>query len=126
MARRSNGGRGINLASIAGIIANRGIGGQGYEMAKAAVIAVTRAPAADWAHHGVTVNAIAPGGFRTDPNLRGQSIHPSIIETLKAPVPMSEYGEPEGRAPRAVYPASDASRHMTGAVLVIDGGDTLG
>ena len=41
-------------------------------------------------------------------------------------MPMSEYGEPEGRAPRAVYPASDTSRHMTGEVLVIDGGDTLG
>jgi len=71
MVRRSNGGGGINLASIAGIIANRGIGGQGYERAEAAVIAVTRAPAADWAPHGVTVSAIAPGGFRTDPNLRG-------------------------------------------------------
>ena len=49
----------------------------------------------------------------------------AIIETFKAQVPMREYGEPEDLAPLAVYLASDASRYMTGAVLVIDGGYTL-
>lgn len=118
-------GRVINIASISGLIANRGIGGRSYETSKAAVIAFTRATAADWAPHGVTVNAIAPGGFMTDPNLRWQSINPAIIETFKAQVPMGEFGAPEDLAPLAVYLASDASRYMTGAVLVIDGGYTL-
>jgi gluconate 5-dehydrogenase len=125
MVRRGRGGRVINVASISGIISNRGIGGRSYETGKAAVIAFTRATAADWAPHRVTVNAIAPGGFMTDPNLRWKTVNPAIIETFKAQVPMGDYGEPEDLAPLAVYLASDASRYMTGAVLVIDGGYTL-
>ena len=69
-ARRGPGGRVINVASICGLVATRGIGGRHYETAKAALIAFTRAVAADWAPRGVTVNAIAPGGFLTDPNRR--------------------------------------------------------
>jgi gluconate 5-dehydrogenase len=63
-------GRIINISSISGLVANRGIGGRSYETAKAALISFTRAVAADWAPHGVTVNAVAPGGFLTDPNRR--------------------------------------------------------
>ena len=125
MVARGRGGRIINIASISGLISNRGIGGRSYETGKAAVVAFTRATAADWAPHGVTANAIAPGGFMTAPNQRWKSINPAIIETFRAQVPMGEYGEPEDLAPLAVYLASDASRYMTGAVLVIDGGYTL-
>ena len=63
-------GRVINIASISGLIANRGIGGRHYETTKAAVIHFTRATAADWAPRGVTVNAICPGLFMTEPNRR--------------------------------------------------------
>jgi gluconate 5-dehydrogenase len=125
MLARGRGGRIINIASISGLIANRGIGGRSYETAKAAVIAFTRATAADWAPHGITVNAIAPGGFMTAPNLRWKSVNPAIIETFKAQVPMGDYGQPEELAPLAVYLASDAARYVTGAVVVIDGGYTL-
>jgi gluconate 5-dehydrogenase len=125
MVARGAGGRVINVASISGMIANRGIGGRSYETAKAAVIGFTRATAADWAPHRVTVNAIAPGGFMTAPNQRWQTLNPAIIETFKGQVPMGEFGEPADLAPLAVYLASDASRYMTGAVLVIDGGYTL-
>ena len=125
MIARGRGGRIINIASVSGLIANRGIGGRSYETGKAAVIAFTKAVAADWAPHRITVNAIAPGGFMTAPNLRWKSVNPAIIETCKAQVPMGDYGEPEDLAPLAVYLASDASRYMTGAVLVIDGGYTL-
>jgi NAD(P)-dependent dehydrogenase (short-subunit alcohol dehydrogenase family) len=125
MVARGTGGRVINIASISGLISNRGIGGRSYETAKAAVIAFTRATAADWAPHRVTVNAIAPGGFMTAPNLRWKTLNPAIVETFKAQVPMGDYGEPEDLAPLAVYLASEASRYMTGAVLVIDGGYTL-
>jgi len=125
MVRRGAGGRVINIASISGMIANRGIGGRSYETAKAAVIHFTKATAADWAPHGVTVNAICPGGFFTGPNQRWAREHPEVIEGFLQNVPMGKFGEPEDLGPLAVYLASDASRYMTGATLVIDGGYTL-
>ncbi|HJT36525.1 MAG TPA: SDR family NAD(P)-dependent oxidoreductase [Pirellulales bacterium] len=118
-------GRVINIASISGMVANRGIGGRSYETAKAAVIQFTRATAADWAHAGVTVNAICPGGFMTEPNQRWSREHPEVIEAFKSQIPMGDFGQPEDLGPLAVYLASDASRYMTGAAVVIDGGYTL-
>lgn len=125
MLKRNTGGRVINVASISGMVANRGIGGRSYETAKAAVIQFTRATAADWAPHRITVNAIAPGGFMTEPNVRWSQQHPEVITTFKQQIPMGEFGQPEDLGPLAVYLASDASRYMTGSVLVIDGGYTL-
>lgn len=118
-------GRVINVASISGMVANRGIGGRSYETSKAAVIQFTRAVATDWAPLGVTVNAICPGGFMTEPNQRWAKDHPDVIETFKSQIPAGEFGQPEDLGPLAVYLASDASRYMTGAALVIDGGYTL-
>ncbi len=125
MVRRGEGGRVINVASISGLIANRGIGGRSYETAKAAVIQFTKATAADWAPHGVTVNAICPGGFFTAPNQRWAKENPEVIGEFLKNIPMGKFGEPEDLGPLAVYLASDASRYMTGATLVIDGGYTL-
>lgn len=122
---KRRGGRVINIASISGMVANRGIGGRSYETSKAAVIQFTRATAADWAPYGVTVNAICPGGFMTDPNVRWAQEHPEVIETFKSLIPAGDFGQPEDLGPLAVYLASDASRYMTGAALVIDGGYTL-
>jgi NAD(P)-dependent dehydrogenase (short-subunit alcohol dehydrogenase family) len=119
------GGRVINTASMSGLIANRGIGGRHYEAAKAAVIHFTRAVAADWAPHGITVNAILPGYFMTEPNLRWARENPAMLEGIRASVPMGEPGRPEDLGPLAVYLASEASRYMTGASLVIDGGYTI-
>lgn len=125
MVRRGSGGRVVNVASISGLVANRGIGGRSYETAKAALIQFTRATAADWAPHGITVNAICPGGFLTEPNQRWSREHPEVIETFLGSIPMGKFGDPEDLGPLAVYLASDASRYMTGAALVIDGGYTL-
>src|SRR5262245_2831008 len=124
MVRRGQGGRVINVASISGVVANRGIGGRSYETSKAAVIQFTRAVAADWAPYRVTVNAIAPGAFLTEPNLRWSRLNPALMDSLKAKIPAGEFGRPEDLGPLAVYLASDAARYMTGAVLVIDGGYT--
>jgi NAD(P)-dependent dehydrogenase (short-subunit alcohol dehydrogenase family) len=121
--RRS--GRIVNVASISGLIANRGIAGRGYEAGKGALVAFTRAVAADWAPHGVNVNAIAPGVFLTDPNRRWFDEKPELRDTIENMVPMGRLGEPREIAPLALYLASDASSFMTGAVVVIDGGYTL-
>ncbi|MBI3865141.1 MAG: SDR family oxidoreductase [Planctomycetia bacterium] len=125
MVARGGPGRVINVASVSGMIANRGIGGRSYETSKAAVIHFTRATAADWAPCGVTVNAIAPGGFMTEPNQRWAKLSPEMIATFKSQIPAGDFGKPEDLGPLAVYLASDASRYMTGATLVIDGGYTL-
>ncbi len=125
MIDRGEGGRVINIASISGMIANRGIGGRSYETSKAAVIQFTRATAADWAPHGITVNAICPGGFMTEPNQKWAAENPEVISEFEKAIPMGKFGEPEDIGSLAIYLASDASRYMTGASLVIDGGYTL-
>ena len=125
MVRRGNGGRIINVASVSGMIANRGIGGRSYETSKAAVIHFTRAVAADWAPHRVTVNAICPGGFLTEPNKKWAAENPEVISSFREQIPAGDFGEPEDLGALAVYLASDASRYMTGASLVIDGGYLL-
>ncbi len=118
-------GRVINIASICGQIATRGIFGRHYETAKAAVMGFTRAVAADWAPHGVTVNAIAPGGFMTDANRRWFREKPELRQVFEGQVPMGRLGEPDEIGPLAVYLASEASSYMTGATLTIDGGYTV-
>lgn len=125
MVRRGRGGRIINIASINAMVAGRGIAGRHYETAKGAVVQFTRAVAADWAPQGVTVNAICPGGFMTEPNIRWSKEHPAVIENFRKQIPLGDFGAPEDLGPLAVYLASDASRYMTGAALVIDGGYTL-
>jgi gluconate 5-dehydrogenase len=123
LPRRS--GRVINVASICGNIAGRNIHGRSYETAKAALVGFTRAVAADWAPRGVTVNAIAPGGFMTDANRRWFRERPELQKEIEAGIPMGRLGDPDEIGPLAVYLASDASSYMTGATVVIDGGYTL-
>ncbi len=118
-------GRVINIASISGMIANRGIAGRHYETAKAAVIHFTRATAADWAPRGVLVNAICPGLFMTEANRNWAAKNPEVIETFVKSVPMGRAGEPDEIGPLALYLASPASSYVTGATYVIDGGYTV-
>ncbi|MBP86241.1 MAG: short-chain dehydrogenase [Planctomycetaceae bacterium] len=125
MIKRGSGGRIINISSINALVAGRMIKGRHYETAKAAIVQFTRATAVDWAPHKITVNAILPGGFFTEPNQRWAKIHPEVVENFRKQVPDGDYGQPEDLGPLAVYLACDASRYMTGAALVIDGGYTL-
>jgi gluconate 5-dehydrogenase len=115
----------VNVASISGMIVNRGIHGRSYETSKAALCAFTKTLAVDWAPFNVRANAIAPGGFLTDPNRRWFSQMPELKTTFESMVPMGRLGEPDELGPLAVYLASDASSYMTGSVVVIDGGYTL-
>jgi len=125
MIPRGQGGRIINIASINAFVAGRLIRGRHYETAKAAIVQFTRATAVDWAEHRITVNAICPGGFMTEPNVRWQKLRPEVVANFRQQIPLGDYGQPEDLGPLAVYLASDASRYMTGAALVIDGGYTL-
>jgi NAD(P)-dependent dehydrogenase (short-subunit alcohol dehydrogenase family) len=124
MLTRGRGGRIINIASISALIVNRGIGGRDYETGKAAVLHFTRCAAADWAPHGITVNAICPGLFMTDINREWNEKRPDVIDAFVRNVPMGRAGEPDEIGPLAVFLASPAAGYVTGAAYVIDGGYT--
>ena len=115
----------INVTSIAGPIAMRGIRGRHYETAKAGLTALTRACAADWADRGVRVNAIAPGVFATGPNRRWFAEKPTFERDFLGHIPMGRLGAPDELGPVAVFLAGEASSYVTGSVLVVDGGFTV-
>ncbi len=118
-------GRIINIASINALWPGKAMRGRSYETSKAALTMFTKAVAADWAVHGITVNAIAPGPFLTDANKRWIGERPEFEDEVATSIPMGRWGSPEEIAPLALYLASDASSYMTGSVLVIDGGKLL-
>jgi len=123
--RRRGKGSIINVASIAGLIVNKGATGRAYETAKAGLLGLTRALAADWAPQGVRVNAIVPGGFLTERIRSRFQRDPAWEKTFLEQIPMGRLGQSAEIGPLALFLASDASSYMTGAAVVIDGGYTL-
>ena len=112
----------INIGSISAQIVNRPQWQPAYNASKAAVHQLTKSLAAEWAPHGVRVNALAPGYVKTEmAPVDDPAFKPRWIDDA----PMQRYALPEELGPSIVYLASDASSFMTGSVLVIDGGYTL-
>ncbi|HEV3141211.1 MAG TPA: SDR family oxidoreductase [Vicinamibacterales bacterium] len=111
-------GRLIGIGSIASFVGLMEVAA--YTASKSAVAGLTRALAIEWAPHGVTVNAIAPGVVETDLNrelLRGPRGQEFLART-----PMRRFGRVEELVGAAVYLASDAASFVTGQLLIVDGG----
>ena len=112
-------GRIINIASLSTFVGLYEVAA--YSASKAAVASLTKSLAIEWAKHGVNVNAIAPGVFRTALNQKLLDETPRGQEFLMR-TPMGRFGKVEELAGAAVFLASEAASFVTGEVLVVDGG----
>ncbi len=115
----SGGGVIVNVGSMSAQIVNRPQWQASYNASKAAVHHLTRSLAAEWAPHGIRVNAIAPGYVKTD---MSPVDRPEFRQNWILDAPLQRYATPEEIAPSIVYLASPASSFMTGSVVVVDGG----
>jgi NAD(P)-dependent dehydrogenase (short-subunit alcohol dehydrogenase family) len=112
----------VNIGSISAQIVNRPQMQPAYNASKAAVHQLTKSLAAEWAPHGVRVNALAPGYVKTE---MAPVDRPEFRRHWIEDAPMQRYAVPDELGPSLVYLASDAASFVTGTVLVVDGGYTL-
>ena len=112
-------GRIINVSSVVATFASDG--DAAYVAAKGGLEALTRAMAVEYGKRGVTVNAISPGFFRTEPN-RDMAGNDALNQWLKGRTILGRWAEPEEIAGIAVFLAADESGYVTGQTIQVDGG----
>lgn len=117
MLRRRQGGRIINITSVAGIVGQ--IGQTNYSASKAGVIGFTKALAREVASRQITVNAVAPGFF---PTALTAKLDDELVERTLAYIPMGRWGELPEVAHVVAFLASDKASYITGEVIRVDGG----
>jgi gluconate 5-dehydrogenase len=117
-------GRIINVASIAGLMGQdpRIVRTIAYNATKGGLVNFTRALAAEWGQHGITVNAICPGFF---PSKMTKATLDTTGELIRDWTPNKRFGNDEDLKGLAVLLASEASRHITGQAIAVDGGATV-
>ncbi len=117
---RQGGGRIVNTSSI-GALGN--IGQANYAASKAGVIGLTKTLALEWARFGITVNCVAPGATRTRMTA---GIPEKVMEGLIQKIPLRRLAEPEEIAAVHLFLVSDEAAYITGQVLFVDGGISVG
>jgi gluconate 5-dehydrogenase len=117
-------GRVINIASVAGLLGQdpRFAATAAYTATKHGLVGLTRQLAAEWGIHGITVNAICPGFF---PSKMTRATLGTSGELIKEWTPTRRLGNDEDLKGLVVLLASEASRHITGQAIAVDGGATI-
>ena len=116
-------GRIINIASMYGLVGNKVAGSAPYHAAKGGVVNLTRALAAEWGKHNITVNSICPGYFYTP--LTQETLDSDFFQqNAKTMIPEERYGNEGELDTAALFLASKASSYVTGVQLPVDGGYT--
>ena len=116
-------GRIINISSMYGLVGNKVAGSAPYHAAKGGVVNLTRALAAEWGKHNITVNSICPGYFYTP--LTQETLDSDFFQqNAKTMIPEERYGNEGELDTAALFLASKASSYVTGVQLPVDGGYT--
>lgn len=114
-------GRIINIASVSGLLGNAGQAN--YAASKAGVIGLTKSVARELASRQITVNAVAPGFIATE---MVDAMTDSAKAAMTDHIPFGRIGEPEEVADVVAFLASDAARYVTGQIIAVDGGMSIG
>jgi len=120
---KDNGGKIINMSSIAGTLGFSDL--SGYIMSKAAIIGLTKSLAVEFASKNIQVNALAPGFCKTSYFEKFQE-NTELYDFTLSRIPMNRWGESKEVADICVFLASNMSNYMTGEVLKVDGGWSAG